>query len=938
MAANTSKVKIEIEVDAKGGIKAIRQVGDESQTTGKKGKKSFDDMGKSAGSLNSTLLKIGGAAGGLYLLKKGFDAVVAITGTSINRASDLQETVSKSDTIFGANATLMRKWAEGGVAAFGMSKQAALENASTLGNMFSQLGAGSDMAAENSRTMIKLSADLASFHNVAGGANEVLLAMQSSFRGEYDALQRYIPTINAAAVQEHALAMTHKTSAKELTNLEKALAAQVIMMRDAGAAVGDFERTSGGLANQQRILDANIDNIVASIGKDLVPIVEGAYQEFNTWIARNQVFITQDLPKHVKNIGEAARDATVFVRDLSGAMLGLSQGDAIFQETEKQAELIRKIARAEDLRKITEESLSGIGGIITGQTDAYRAELSEINFELAAYNAQLRASKQRQVELMQEEVKARKATLDLGKAHEDAAEALKGHADFAAGLEPEKRKLTDAEKDYAKALEDAAKEDEKFQQAMIGSSGTAAIMEQQLLDIDGVYYHLGRTRQKTADEIIEATKKEAEAARRAYRDQTLAGKDFFAGVRLGHYELLAAQTTWAEAGKQTFEAFAFASKSTVKSVLLDGMRGDLDDFGSYFDSFAARIEDRAASIASEMATNKLFKWGGKLIGESGEEIIDWLLSAQQGAWMVKQDTVAKLHRGDMVVPPGEADVARDFFANLPEYTASMRPDVAEAFKTGAIKDFSGKAVGIASAGGQAGWTAGEILGRVFGADVLTGSIFSGLEKAVMAEYGWTSDYAERGRLAGKFVSRFMPDLGVVTGKLLGAGGAWLGEMVADYFNVREFEGLRDMYEDWGMSRVDAQALARDMTIHQAVSGGGGAPGSVSSLGRSEAHSAMLGGGSGGANFYTKHGGWTTGPEAGYNVIHHGRELTLNEDQVRAVRELNAASGAINRGLLAEIKALRADLRAANYAIARNTQKAAKILDKFDGDGMPAVRS
>jgi hypothetical protein len=43
-------------------------------------------------------------------------------------------------------------------------------------------------------------------------------------------------------------------------------------------------------------------------------------------------------------------------------------------------------------------------------------------------------------------------------------------------------------------------------------------------------------------------------------------------------------------------------------------------------------------------------------------------------------------------------------------------------------------------------------------------------------------------------------------------------------------------------------------------------------------------------------------------------------------------------LVAEIKALRADLNAGNYVIAKNTGKSAKLAERWDGDGLPETRT
>jgi tape measure domain-containing protein len=73
---NVSKVYIEVEVDGKGGIKVLRQIGTESDKTGKKGKKSFEKMDRSVKGLGNQLqsthrqlLKWGGVLLGGYAVK-----------------------------------------------------------------------------------------------------------------------------------------------------------------------------------------------------------------------------------------------------------------------------------------------------------------------------------------------------------------------------------------------------------------------------------------------------------------------------------------------------------------------------------------------------------------------------------------------------------------------------------------------------------------------------------------------------------------------------------------------------------------------------------------------------------------------------------------------------------------------------------------------------
>ena len=218
--------------------------------------------------------KFGGAFKGAALAAGGAFAALgagaALKGI-VSGASDLNETISKSNTIFGANAKEIENWAGTAAKSIGQSKQGALDAAATFGNLFVQLGTGSGEAAKMSKEMVGLASDFASFHNA--DPTDVINAMTAAFRGEYDAVQRYVPTINAAAVEQKALKMGLAATTKELTAQDKALATQKLLYEGAGDAMGDFARTSDGLANKQRILSAQFQDAKDKIGTALLPVV-----------------------------------------------------------------------------------------------------------------------------------------------------------------------------------------------------------------------------------------------------------------------------------------------------------------------------------------------------------------------------------------------------------------------------------------------------------------------------------------------------------------------------------------------------------------------------------------------------------------------------------------------------------------------------------------
>jgi hypothetical protein len=264
MAVELATAYISLVPSAKGmGAKVAKELGsagveDVAQKTG-------DNAGRKMGA--SIAAGIIGGTSGVAAISKSFDFL----GGAIADASNMNETVSKARTIFGQSSPAIEKWASTAAKSIGQSKQQALDAAGTFGNMFTQLGIGSDQAAQMSIQMTGLASDFASFLNA--DISDVIDAQQAAFRGEYDALQRFVPTINAAAVEQEALRMTGKKSTKELTLQEKALATNSLMMKGAGDAAGDFARTSDGLANKQRIQAAQWADLRAKIGSGLLPVI-----------------------------------------------------------------------------------------------------------------------------------------------------------------------------------------------------------------------------------------------------------------------------------------------------------------------------------------------------------------------------------------------------------------------------------------------------------------------------------------------------------------------------------------------------------------------------------------------------------------------------------------------------------------------------------------
>lgn len=193
-------------------------------------------------------------------------------GSSIKAASDLAESTSKAGVVFDDSAGKVKAFAETAADALGQSRQQALEATSTFGNLFVSMGLGTNSAADMSIGIVKLASDLASFNNVDPA--DALDALRSGLVGETEPLRRFGVNLNEATLKQKALELgLIRTTKQALDPAAKAQAAYALIFEQTTTAQGDFARTAGGLANQQRTMNAQWEDAKASLGEGLLPIM-----------------------------------------------------------------------------------------------------------------------------------------------------------------------------------------------------------------------------------------------------------------------------------------------------------------------------------------------------------------------------------------------------------------------------------------------------------------------------------------------------------------------------------------------------------------------------------------------------------------------------------------------------------------------------------------
>ena len=215
-------------------------------------------------------------------------ALAAVAKTAVKEASDLEESVNAVAVVFGDSSKEILKLSKAASTSVGLSKK----DFNSLAVQFSSFaktiaGKGGDVSAVI-KTMTLRSADFASVMNI--DVAEAAEKFQSGLAGETKPLKKYGIDISEATIQTFAYANGIAKAGETLTHQQKVLARYGSIMEQTDKTAGDFANTSGSLANQTRILEAQMTNFKATLGQALLPIIQkvvAVFLKMSTWAKNN---------------------------------------------------------------------------------------------------------------------------------------------------------------------------------------------------------------------------------------------------------------------------------------------------------------------------------------------------------------------------------------------------------------------------------------------------------------------------------------------------------------------------------------------------------------------------------------------------------------------------------------------------------------------------
>jgi hypothetical protein len=205
-------------------------------------------------------------------------ALAAFGGFAINAASDAEQSIGATSTVFGSFADEIVRKSNEAATAVGLSANAYRESANVLGALLANQGLTGERLAQTTEQLITTGADLSAVFG--GTAQEAVEALSSALKGEFDPVERYGISLNAAAIQARALteagvdsisAFNRLTPAQQ--NAAKSAATLAIINEQAARTSGQFAAQQDSTAERAQIARAQFENISATFGEKLLPAV-----------------------------------------------------------------------------------------------------------------------------------------------------------------------------------------------------------------------------------------------------------------------------------------------------------------------------------------------------------------------------------------------------------------------------------------------------------------------------------------------------------------------------------------------------------------------------------------------------------------------------------------------------------------------------------------
>jgi hypothetical protein len=300
MAAGSSVINVAILGDAKQFKRAVGEAGDK-----------LSRFGSKVGTVSANVVKgfavMGAAAGGLAVVvgKQLFDVGEELTALD-----------QKIGTVFsGESLNTVTDWADEVAARMGLTSTQAAGLAANAGDLLKPMGFTADEAANMSTEIIGLAGALSEWSGGQRSVEDTAEILSKALLGERDSLKSLGIAINQAEVDQRALTIAQQAGRNEITEQDKALATQQLILEKSTDAQEAFAAGGNKLTAAQNRLKAAFGELQERLARKLLPLFAKAADIVVELI---EVFEDDGLGGVISNVSQRIQEAWPMIRTQLG--------------------------------------------------------------------------------------------------------------------------------------------------------------------------------------------------------------------------------------------------------------------------------------------------------------------------------------------------------------------------------------------------------------------------------------------------------------------------------------------------------------------------------------------------------------------------------------------------------------------------------------------
>lgn len=189
-----------------------------------------------------------------------------------NLAEELTSLDQKAATVFGDSLSDVQAWSDEVAHRMGLTRTEAVGLASGMADLLKPMGFTADQAADMSTETLNLAGALSEWSNGQYSAAEVGDILAKAMLGERDSLKALGISLSQAEVDARALELAHADGRDAITDMDKALATQQLILEKSTDAQEAYAKGGNKLTAAQNKLRASVEEIKEKLARALMPV------------------------------------------------------------------------------------------------------------------------------------------------------------------------------------------------------------------------------------------------------------------------------------------------------------------------------------------------------------------------------------------------------------------------------------------------------------------------------------------------------------------------------------------------------------------------------------------------------------------------------------------------------------------------------------------